>query len=154
MRGEAELPVTGGLFLGDEVSLGAPGERVTITQDQRYTLRGRVNAQVRPGMWVALGAAFDSGLPFEDDEAGESTDDVPPRVVERVNLETGRVRPSFTLDASAGWVVKKTSKGRIELQADIRNVTNALRVINFAGVFSGTALAAPRAYAARVRVEF
>ena len=154
MRGEAELPVTGGLFLGDEVSFGTPGERVTITQDQRHTLRGRAAAQLRRGAWVAIAGAFDSGLPFEGDRAGDFTESVPPRILDRVDLAAGRVRPALTLDASAGWVVRTTSRGRIELQADVRNLTNQLRVINFAGVFSGTALAAPRTYAARLRVDF
>jgi outer membrane receptor protein involved in Fe transport len=153
MRGSAELPVTGGLFLGDEVGLGTAGNRVTITQDQRHTLRGRVSAWLRPRAWVALAGAFDSGLPFED-VADAPPESFSPRVLERVNLETGRVRPAVTLDASAGWVIAKTKRGSVELQADARNLTNQLRVINFAGVFSGTALAAPRAFNARLRVEF
>ena len=72
----------------------------------------------------------------------------------QVNLESGRVRPAATFDVSAGWTVWKAGKRRIDLQADVRNVTNRLRVINFAGVFSGTALAPPRGYALRVRLEF
>lgn len=155
MRGEAELPVTGGLFLGDEVDLGAPGERVTITQDQRHTVRGRVAARLPHRAWAALSGALDSGLPFED--AGDPAllaEQVSPRILAKVNLETSRVRPSFTLDVAAGWTVLKTAMRRVELQADVRNITDALRVINFAGVFSGTALAPPRAVAVRVRVEF
>lgn len=155
MRGEAELPVTGGLFLGDEADLGRPGERVTITQDQRHTLRGRLHVRLHPNAWVALAGTFDSGLPFEDaGDADSLNDTVPPRVLERIDLEAGRVRPAATVDLAGGWTLVKTRKGRIDLQADVRNVTNTLRVINFAGVFSGTALAAPRAFAARVRVEF
>jgi outer membrane receptor protein involved in Fe transport len=155
MRGEAELPVTGGLFLGDEANLGGPGERVTITQDQRHTLRGRVNARLPRRAWAALSGALDSGLPFEDaGDPASLAEQFSPRILEKVNLETGRIRPSFTFDVAAGWTVLKTPARRVELQADVRNITNALRVINFAGVFSGTALAAPRAYAARVRVEF
>ncbi len=155
MRGEAELPVTGGLFLGDDADLGASGDRIPVSQDQRHTLRGRFALQVTSRAWVALAGAFDSGLPFED--AGDTSDligTVSPRVLEQVDLDAGRVRPASTFDASAGWTVLKTEKGRIELQADVRNVTDRLRVINFAGAFSGTALAAPRAFAARVRVEF
>jgi outer membrane receptor protein involved in Fe transport len=155
MRGEAELPVTGGLFLGDEADLGDAGDRIPISQDQRHTLRGRVAAQLTPQAWLAFAGAFDSGLPFED--AGDTSDlsgTVSPRVLAQVDLDAGRVRPASTFDVSAGWMVLKTGKGRIELQADLRNVTDRLRVINFAGAFSGTALAAPRAVAARVRVEF
>ena len=155
MRGEAELPVTGGLFLGDEADLGEPGDRIAISQDQRHTLRGRAIAQLAPRAWLALAGAFDSGLPFENvDDTGDLADTVPPRVLEQLNLETGRVRPSSIFDLSAGWTLLKTGKGRIELQADVRNLANRLRVINFAGVFSGTALAPPRGYAVRVRAEF
>ena len=155
MRGEAELPVTGGLFVGEDASLGDPGERVPITQDQRHTLRGRVALQPAPRAWIALAAAFDSGLPFEDAGDPASFEGVvSPRILDRVNLETGRVRPAFTLDASAGWTILKREKGSVGLQVDARNLADALRVINFAGAFSGTALAAPRSFAARVRVDF
>ena len=154
MRGEAELPVTGGLFLGDEVDLGTPGERVTITQDQRHTLRGRISANLGAAAWIAMGGAYDSGLPFEDEGSAGSLEEVSPRVLERVDLEAGRVRPAWTLDAAAGWIVARKGSARLDLLADVRNLTNALRVINFAGVFSGTALAPPRSFAARARVSF
>jgi outer membrane receptor protein involved in Fe transport len=155
MRGEAELPVTGGLFLGDEDDLGEPGDRVPLSQEQRHTLRGRARAQLTPRAWVAVAGAFDSGLPFEDvDDDDDLIETTPPRVLEQVDLEAGRVRPAATFDLSAGWTILKTAKGRIDLQADVRNATNRLRVINFAGVLSGTALAPPRTYAARVRIEF
>lgn len=76
------------------------------------------------------------------------------RVVDRVNFETGRVRPSASLDASAGIAITKSAKHAVRLQAEVRNLTNRLDVINFAGLFSGTALAAPRSIAVRVRVDF
>ena len=155
MRGEAELPVTGGLFLGDEVDLGESGERFPITQDQRHTLRGRLAAQFTPAAWVALATTFDSGLPFEDegDTAG-ADDEIPQDILDEVNFDTGRVRPAWTFDVSAGWRLAKRRGRELQLQADVRNLTNTLRVINFSGVFSGTALAAPRTIAVRVRVDF
>ena len=64
------------------------------------------------------------------------------------------MRPSLSLDASASIVVLKTPNRSIRLQADVRNLTDRLNVINFAGVFSGTALAAPRSVAVRVRADF
>jgi len=48
----------------------------------------------------------------------------------------------------------KTSKRSVRLQADARNVTDRLTVINFAGLFSGTALAPPRSFAIRLRADF
>jgi hypothetical protein len=61
-----------------------------------------------------------------------------------VNFDTGRVRPRLSLDASAG-VRLTQSAPRLRLQVDVRNLTNRLDVINFAGLFSGTALAPPAA---------
>jgi hypothetical protein len=71
-----------------------------------------------------------------------------------VNFDNGRVRPSFSLDTSAGVVLATTSTRTIRVQADVRNVTNRLNVINFAGLFSGTALAPPRSIAVRIRADF
>jgi hypothetical protein len=42
----------------------------------------------------------------------------------------------------------------LRLQADVINLTNRLNVINFAGLFSGTAVAAPRGVAVRMQVDF
>ncbi len=51
------------------------------------------------------------------------------RIVDRVNFEAGRVRPSFSLDASAGMVLAKSATRRLGLQLDVRNLTNRLNVI-------------------------
>jgi hypothetical protein len=40
------------------------------------------------------------------------------------------------------------------VQANVVNLTNRLNVINFAGLFSGTALAPPRTFGVRAQVEF
>jgi hypothetical protein len=42
----------------------------------------------------------------------------------------------------------------VQLQGGIRNLTDRLNVINFASVFSGTAIATPRIFSARLRFEF
>jgi len=42
----------------------------------------------------------------------------------------------------------------MRLQADIQNLNNRINVINFAGLFSGTGIAAPRGYAIRLETEF
>ena len=69
-------------------------------------------------------------------------------------LFRSRVASSLTIDASVGAVIFKTKKQSIRLQADALNLTNRLNVINFAGLFSGTALAPPRSFALRVQAEF
>jgi outer membrane cobalamin receptor len=151
------LPVTGGLFLGQEGEERLESrERFAITQDQRHTLRGRVAFQLARAAWAAIAASYGSGLPFEefDDDPEEAVEQFGQRVVERVNFETGRVRPSFSLDASAGVTLTRPERGGLHLQVEVRNLTNRLDVINFAGLFSGTALAPPRSIAVRVRADF
>ena len=156
MRGVGELPITGGLFLGDEApTLLSATDRFPVSQDQRHTVRGRASDQISASLWVALAASYGSGLPvaFAGDRAqaiAQSGD----RIVDRVDFDSGRVRPSFSLDASAGVVIAKAATRALRLQIDVRNLTDRLNVINFAGLFSGTALAAPRSVAVRLQAEF
>jgi hypothetical protein len=157
LHGVGELPVTGGLFLGEEGEEQLESsERFPLTQDQRHTLRGRLAYQFSPAGWVAIAGSYGSGLPFEDfeDTPEEAAEQFGARVVERVNFETGRVRPSASLDLSVGLTVAKWSRRAAHIQAEVRNLTNRLDVINFSGLFSGTALAAPRSVAVRLRVDF
>ena len=156
MRGLGDLPITGGLFLGDESSARlASTEQFPITQDQRHTVRGRVVYRPAPAVTIAVAAAHGSGLPFEF--AGNRSDAVAlygERIIDRVDFDSGRVRPSWSLDGSVGVALTKRARGAVRLQADVRNLTNRLNVINFAGLFSGTAIGQPRSVAVRVRAEF
>ncbi len=157
LRGVGELPVTGGLFLGEDAIEGLESRaRFPITQDQRHTVRGRVSYAYRSGGWVALAWAYGSGLPFEDfdEEPDEALEQFGRRVVARADFERGRVRPNASIDLSAGVVLAEAARRRLRLQAEVRNLTNRLDVINFAGLFSGTALAPPRSVAVRLRAEF
>jgi outer membrane cobalamin receptor len=156
LRGTGYLPVTGGLLLGDKVgaSLGASNQ-FPVTQDQRHTVRGRASYQLTSSAWLALAAAYGSGLPFEfEGDRQQAVAQYGERIVDRVNFDTGRVRPSFSVDASVGITLSKSAKRSLRLQADVRNVTNRFDVINFAGLFSGTALAPPRSGAIRLRAGF
>ena len=60
----------------------------------------------------------------------------------------------LSLDASAGLLILKREERELRLQADVRNLCNRLNVINFAGIFSGTAIAAPRSATVGLQVEF
>jgi hypothetical protein len=51
-------------------------------------------------------------------------------------------------------VLARKGRQALRLQAEVRNLTDRLDVINFAGLFSGTAVAAPRSVAVRLRVDF
>jgi len=75
-------------------------------------------------------------------------------VVDRVDLEEGRIRSNVAIDVGAGIEVWRRGKRRIEIRGEIANLTNRLNVVNFAGLFSGTAVAPPRSVGVRARVEF
>jgi hypothetical protein len=155
MRGFEQLPVTGGLFLDDDApELLTSAETFPMTQDQRHTLRARASYRVSDPVWVTMASAYGSGLPFEfTGDRDEAEAQYGERIADRVNFDAGRVRPRLSFDLSAGARLTRTAP-RLRLQVDVRNITNRLDVINFAGLFSGTALAPPRSLAVRLRAEF
>ncbi|HTM51757.1 MAG TPA: TonB-dependent receptor [Bryobacteraceae bacterium] len=158
LTGKGSLPVAGGLFLEDgSDALLHSNESFAITQDQRNTARARLRCQLVPRLWVAGSAGYASGLPVELEGPVNRALLVQlygAAVVDRVNLNRGRVRPSFSADAGAGADVWVREKRSLRLQVDVINLTNRLNVINFAGLLSGTALAAPRSVAARLQMEW
>jgi outer membrane cobalamin receptor len=158
MIGIAQLPVAGGLFLGDSAVgvVGVTGA-FPISQDQRNTARARVRYQVTPRLWLAMVSTYGSGLPVDIDGAVDLNSLVSQygqQIIDRVNFDAGRVRPSFTLDASLGADLWKLEKRTLRLQMVVENLTNRLNVVNFAGLFSGTAIAPPRAGSIRLQYDF
>jgi hypothetical protein len=159
MVGFGYTPVTGGLLLGDEVTdATANTGRFPITQDQRNTGRARVRYQPHPRIWLAFGGDFGSGLPMEFSNTPQNVqlvlDQYGLAILDRLNLARGRVLPSLSLDASAGAILWKKDNLAFRFQADIQNLNNRLNLINFAGLFSGTAIAPPRSYALRFETDF
>jgi len=157
MIGTAQLPVAGGLFLGDQATgaIGATGA-FPISQDQRNTARARTRYQLHPHVWAAAIAQYGSGLPVEADSS-----DIPSlisqygqQIIDKVNFSAGRVRPNFSVDASVGVDLWKKESRAVTFQIAGENLTNRLNVINFAGLFSGTAIAPPRSVNAKLRFDF
>lgn len=156
-RGNGYLPVTGGLFLGDDAAqaIAASTGVFPVSQDQRNTVRSRIRYEVTRRIWVAFGGTYDSGLPTEftgtfEDAAAQYGQNI----LNRVNFSNFRVRPGYTLNASAGLTLKQKEKKSIRMQVDVTNLTDQLIVTNFSGLFSGTALAPPRMATGRVQFEF
>ena len=75
-------------------------------------------------------------------------------VVDRVDLNAGRVKPLLSVDVSAGVDLYRKETRALRLQADIRNLNDRLNVINFASLFSGTAIGAPRTFSVRLRFDY
>ncbi|MGH9744510.1 MAG: TonB-dependent receptor [Candidatus Acidiferrales bacterium] len=152
--GNAWFPVTGGLFLGDDTVLPSTGH-FPDSQDQRNTIRGRVRYQVNPRFWVAGGIQYDSGLPFEFDGDPETVlAQYGPKVLDRINLNRGRIYPAFQVNASAGALLYKSDRLRMQIQADGLNLTNVLNVVDFGGLFSGNAIGPSRSFALRLTASF
>lgn len=156
-RGNGYLPVTGGLFLGDDAAqaIAVTAGVFPVSQDQRNTVRARVRYEATRRIWMAFGGTYDSGLPTEfDGTYADAAAQYGQDILNRVNFSAGRARPGYTLDVSAGVILKQKEKKSIRLQVDVTNLTNQLNVIDFAGLFSGTALAAPRMAMGRVQFGF
>jgi outer membrane cobalamin receptor len=157
MVGSAYLPVTGGLFLGDDAAnaLSNLSGRFWVSQDQRNTVRTRFRYQFTDRLWVAGGTEYGSGLPFKF--TGTQTDALltyGPEIIDRLNFDKGRVRPNFEVSASVAATLWKTEKLTVRLQLDGENLNNRLNVIDFGGLFSGNAIAPPRSYALRLTTSF
>jgi hypothetical protein len=156
MVGFGYTPVTGGLFLGvDATNALTNTGRFPVTQDQRNTVSARFRYQLVRRAWVAFGGAYGSGLPTEfDGTPQEAINEFGQAIVNRINFARRRILPSLSIDASAGVELWKMDNRKLSLQADVRNINNHINVINFAGLFSGTAVAPPRSYALRLEADF
>lgn len=173
MLGTATSPVTGGLFVrgGEAEELRDVVERFPISQDQRNTLAARLRYEPHRNVWVAMEVRYGSGLPVEledddddDDEDDDEDDDddgdhregqpIPQRILDQINFERGRIRPNFNLNFSGGVRIWEHEARSATLQVDLRNATNRLNVINFSGLFSGTALAPGRQATLQLRFRF
>jgi hypothetical protein len=127
-----------------------------VSQDQRNTARARVRFQAARRLWLALGGQYGSGLPAEVDGADRNflLAQYGPEILGQVNLDRGRVRPNFSLDAAAGAQLYRKEQRSAELQLQSVNLTDRLNVINFASLFSGTAIAPKRSFSARLKLTF
>lgn len=178
MTGHAAAPVTGGLFIegGEADELRDASVQFPISQDQRNTVAAQVRFEPHRRVWLMAGVRYGSGLPVEledddddddddggaadmgrggDDEGGEEEEQpIPQAVMDKVNFERGRVRPNLSLDFSLGLRVWERAERSLTLQFDLRNAADRLNVINFSGLFSGTALAPGRQASAQMKLRF
>jgi hypothetical protein len=152
-------PVTGGLFLGDDAT-GATSDltgHFPDSQDQRNTVRARVRYQVAPRLWFAVGADYNSGLPFEADLSPQQyATEYGQVVINHLNFvpNNDRINPYLTENVSVGADLFKHEKRSVRLQADVQNLSNTLEVIDFGGLFSGNALGPSRQFTFRLVTTF
>ncbi|MFI5056560.1 MAG: TonB-dependent receptor [Candidatus Acidiferrales bacterium] len=157
--GIGQGPITGGLFLGSDAASGLTDtSRFAVSQDQRNTLHGRVRFQATKKAWLAFGGEYGSGLPVE---LGNGPPDINflmaqfgAEIVNRVDFNRGRVRPGFSFDAAAGAEIYHKEQRSAAAQIQVANLSDRVNVINFASLFSGTAVSPPRSVSARLRFTF
>jgi hypothetical protein len=157
MVGNAWLPVTGGLFLGNDATdaLDNITGHFPTSQDQRNTVRTRLRYRIAPRLWIAGGAEFNSGLPFEfDSTPALALEQYGVHVVERLDFARGRIKPALLVAASIGADLYKSEKANIHIQLDGENLTSVLDLINFNGLFSGNAIGPSRSFAIRLTANF
>jgi hypothetical protein len=162
--GNAWYPVTGGLFLGvSNTCFNQPTGETCLplsghfpdSQDQRNTVRARVRYQVAPRLWIAVGADYNSGLPFQPDLTPQQyATEYGQVVINHLNFNLGRINPYFTQNVSVGADLYQREKRSVRLQADVQNLSNTLEVIDFGGLFSGNALGPSRQYTFRLVTTF
>jgi len=152
--GNAWFPVTGGLFLGDNAVNPTSGH-FPDSQDQRNSVRGRIRYQVAPRLWIAAGADYNTGLPFQPDLTPQQyATEYGQVVVDHLNFNRDRIRPYFTQNASLGIDLYNREKRSVRFQGDIANLGNTLELIDFGGLFSGNAIGPARQYAFRLVTTF
>jgi hypothetical protein len=157
MLGNAWFPVTGGVFLGDDAvdALNQTRGHFPDSQDQRNTLQTRFRYQIGPRLWVAAGANYGSGLPFEyEGDEADALAEYGPAVISRINFERGRVLPALSANATCGVDLYKGDQLTTRFQVDGENLNNRLNVIDFGGLFSGNAIGPGRNIALRLSASF
>src|SRR5437879_2156123 len=155
--GYGQGPITGGLLLGsDAANVLTDTSKFAVTQDQRNSLRARVRFQAPRHAWLAMGAQFGSGLPADIGTAKPSDllAAFGQQILDRVDFARGRGQPNFSVDLAAGAQIYHKESLCAAMQIQIANVENRLNVINFASLFSGTALGEPRTVSASLRLAF
>lgn len=154
--GIGQGPIVGGLFLGSDAVRGiADTNRFPVTQDQRNTARARARFQAAHRLWFAIGGQYGSGLPADTGaDPNFLLAQYGPAILDQVNLARGRVKPNYALDVAAGVEVYRKEQRSATLQIQAANLTDRVNVINFASLFSGTAVAPPRSMSTRLKVTF
>lgn len=152
-RVEQTGPVTGGLFLEEEVIEIGPGTRFTPDHDQRHVAAtGLTWDHDRRGVWGSLTMRYESGTPLEVDE--DDLEELAERPgAEMIDVARGRVKPRTIVDAMAAWRLAAGRRAELSLRVSLLNLTGARWAYNFGNPFSGTHFGPGRTLQAGIRVS-
>jgi outer membrane receptor protein involved in Fe transport len=145
-------PITGGLFLEDDVEEIGPGVEFVPDHDQRLAASGGLTWEhAGSGAAVSLTLRHESGTPVQ--QGDEDLDDLMAQPgAERVDFEDGRVKPRSVVSVLASVPFIKTARLTAVGELRVMNLFDAEYAYNFGNPFSGTHFGAPRALAVGVRI--
>jgi outer membrane receptor for ferrienterochelin and colicin len=145
-------PITGGLFIEDDVGDIGPGVEFVPDHDQRVVAGGGITWLGRRGLTLTATARYESGTPIELDE--DEADELAGRPgAEMVDFEAGRVKPRFLMSLAGHLPVWRGQRAVVQLRAAVLNLFDERFAYNFGNPFSGTHFGAPRTFTVGVRVE-
>ena len=131
-------PITGGLFLEDDVIEIGPGTAFTPDHDQRHVgALGVTHDHDRSGSSVSFTGRYESGTPLE--VGGEELDELSERPgAELVDFDGGRVKPRLVFDVALIQQLRRGRRVDLNLRFTALNLTGERWAYNFGNPFSGT----------------
>jgi hypothetical protein len=151
------FPVTGGLLSGqDEIGRRTQDSgHIPDASDQRNVIGTRFDYQIWKRMYVAAGAAYGSGLPYDYDVSShDALEEYGQQVVNRINFVRYRVKPTLAVQAFAGVDLYQRDSLHMRFEADGGNLNNRLNVIYFGGLFSGNSVGPAHNFGLRLVTTF
>jgi hypothetical protein len=147
-------PITGGLFLEDEVIEIGEGTPFTPDHDQRHVGAFGVTYDSSAGdFWASFTGRYESGTPLEvgDDEIDELRERPG---ASYVDFDRGRVKPRTILDLAVSKRLFRAGAVDLSVRGSVLNLTGARWAYNFGNPFSGTHFGPGRTVQLGVRVVF
>lgn len=147
-------PITGGLFLEDDVEEIGPGIEFFPDHDQRVTAGGGLTWEHAPGgAAVSLALRYETGTPVQRDGEGEDERAEAPGA-ETVDVERGRVKARTLVSLLATFPVLRSGGTTVVAGLQVLNLFDRTYAYNFGNPFSGTHFGTPRTVALTLRVRF
>ena len=145
-------PITGGLFLEDEIGDLGSGVEFVPDHDQRVGLGGGLNwTHDRSGVAIGFTGRYDSGAPIQRDDQEQLR--AQPGA-ELVDFDRGRVAPRTILSVLADVPLWRAGRRQLNMRVAVLNLMAASYAYNFGNPFSGTHFGAPRTVSVGLRARF
>jgi outer membrane receptor protein involved in Fe transport len=146
-------PITGGLFLEDEVEAIGPGVEFVPDHDQRVSAGGGVTwDHARSGAAVSMTIRYETGTPIQREDDADELEEQPG--AELVDFDRGRVKPRTVVSLLATLPVIRTGDTSVSAGVQLVNLFDRRYAYNFGNPFSGTHFGAARSVAVTLRVRF